>query len=167
MGLFDDFPVTRAEDNVLQGHSTSVAWSGSFGVFTGSHGKEETPNEKVRGMGVDCVMGRALLAMNKSMHGSQEEGSDGLLPVGRRVEVLKCHEKSFQGGEQLGASRDVQGAWLEMVPKRRSQMACGIFDSSSHHWLRALAKMLSLLAPACRSVEGKKGSENKLSFLGG
>ena len=108
-----------------------------------------------------------MVTARESMHCSQQKRSDRLLPVGRRVQVLKSHEEGFQGGEQLGASRDVQGTWLEMVPKRRSQMACGIFDSLSHHWLRTLAKVLSLLAPACRSVEGEKGSENKLSFLGG
>jgi hypothetical protein len=64
---------------------------------------------------------------------------------------------------QLGRTRDVQGAWFEIVPKRRSQVACGFAQSARDHWLLTLAFNSSAsFFPLRRSKAGNKGSDVKL-----
>jgi hypothetical protein len=67
---------------------------------------------------------------------AEELERHGFLSLGRGVCIFESSEEGFEGGMQVLASREVKGAWFEMVPKRRSQTACGSFDSACDQWLR-------------------------------
>jgi hypothetical protein len=67
---------------------------------------------------------------------AEELGRYGFLSLGRGVYIFESSEEGFEGGMQVLASREVKGAWFEIVPKRRSQTACGSFDSACDQWLR-------------------------------
>jgi hypothetical protein len=59
------------------------------------------------------------------VHPSQQFWSDGSLSFGGWISIGKGFEEGRGGRGAAGQSQDVQGTWLEIVPKRRSQVACG------------------------------------------
>ena len=61
------------------------------------------------------------------------------MSVGWFIEVFVGSEEASDGGVQDGAVREVNGAWFMMVPKRRSQTACGIAHSAADHRSATLA----------------------------
>jgi hypothetical protein len=67
---------------------------------------------------------------------AEELGRHGFLSFGRGVCIFESLEEGFKGGMQVLASREVKGALFEIVPKRRSQTACGSCDSACDQWLR-------------------------------
>jgi hypothetical protein len=74
----------------------------------------------------------------------------------------KGSEEGAGGRMQLGRARDVQGTWLEIVPKRRSQVACGFAQSARDHWLLTLAFNFSASSlPLCCAKAGDEGSDEK------
>lgn len=77
----------------------------------------------------------------------KELRSDRFLPVSRWVYVVEGFEEGFDGGVQVLAARDVKGAWFEIVPKRRSQTACGSADSACDQWLLMSSFQSSCDAP--------------------
>jgi hypothetical protein len=64
---------------------------------------------------------------------TQQLGCDGFLSVRRGVGVIVSPEQGTQGRSHVGASREVKGAVLDMVPERRSQTACGTAHSACDH----------------------------------
>lgn len=91
------------------------------------------------------------------MHGSEELGRDCLLSLWRGVDVGVGGEEATDAGMQVGRSRDVQGAWVLMDPKRRSQVACGFAHSACDHWALTQSKKLPRLGPFGDAVAGEKG----------
>jgi hypothetical protein len=75
-----------------------------------------------RGGGVTHVVGECV-EMPKEPRGY------GTLPFRGLVGGIKSSEERADGGGKLVATRDVKGAPFQIVPKRRSHMACGITDS--------------------------------------
>jgi hypothetical protein len=59
--------------------------------------------------------------------------SYGSLSGGRRVDGVETLKERSDRGKDPCASFDVKGTWFEIVPKRCSQMACGIGDSARYH----------------------------------
>jgi hypothetical protein len=53
------------------------------------------------------------------------------LSVRGRVYIVEGLEEGADGWVQVLPPLDVKGVWLEIVPKRRSQTACGSSDSAS------------------------------------
>ena len=95
----------------------------------------------------------------------EESGGDGLLPLGRRIGIIKGFEEGPQGRSQVGAVLDVKGTWFEMVPKRRSQDACGTPQSADAHWLLTLSVKFTLFSPLSVAICVEEGSENDFFLI--
>jgi hypothetical protein len=67
------------------------------------------------------------------VHLPQQFWGDGLLVMGWQVKVVEDPEEAFDGWVQEGAIWDVNGVWLVMVPKRRSQTTCSIAQRANNH----------------------------------
>jgi hypothetical protein len=74
---------------------------------------------------------------------SEQLGRYSFLTFGRRVYIVEGFEEGFDSWVEACAALDVNGAQLEIVPKRRSQTACGSFDSFRDQWLLMSAFQLS------------------------
>jgi hypothetical protein len=74
---------------------------------------------------------------------SQQFGGDRFLAFGDGIGIVEGAEEGTDSGSQVGAVRFVQGAWLEMLPKRQSQTACGIAQSACDHWLLTFANKVA------------------------
>jgi hypothetical protein len=129
-------------------------------MLTRSHGKEESAEDCICCLGV----GRGQSG-KQSKQLSEKLWYDGFLVTRQGVGVVASFQKGPDGGEQLGVSFDVKGAPLELHPKRRSQIACGISDSQQNHGALTLAKKGSCPAPVSTSAKGKEGSDDELAFL--
>ena len=58
----------------------------------------------------------------------------------------------------------MKGTWFQMVPERRSQMACGISHSRFHHRLLTDSIIGAADCPLSDTVEGEEGSNGNFSF---
>jgi hypothetical protein len=84
----------------------------------------------------------------------EELWGDGLLTVGRGVDVVEGPQEGSDRGEKLGAVRNVEGARFETVPKRRSQVACGSPDSAPDHRSQTLSSKLPSAVPIGDPIKG-------------
>jgi hypothetical protein len=104
---------------------------GGLTVLAGPHREEESAADEISGVSVGGARDEAAIS---SPVGEMDEGSKelrGYCPLTFRGGVSSCvsPEERSDGGEQLVAPLDVKGTPFEIVPKRRSHMACGILDS--------------------------------------
>ena len=58
----------------------------------------------------------------------------------------------------------MKGTWFQMVPERRSQMACGISHSRFHHRLFTDSIIGAADCPLSDTVEGEEGSNCNFSL---
>jgi hypothetical protein len=102
-----------------------------FGVLAGAHSKEERADNQVGqvSQGRGAMVGAASAAGQELEELPKELGGDCLLSRRGRVSIVECLQQCSDGGEKLGAPFDVDGTPLEVTPKRRSQIACGVSDS--------------------------------------
>jgi hypothetical protein len=68
---------------------------------------------------------------------------------------------------QLRRPFEVKGAWLEMVPKRRSQVACGFPHSTCDHREVTPSIKCPVLGPLGSAITGKKGAGEKFAVVCG
>jgi hypothetical protein len=68
---------------------------------------------------------------------------------------------------QLRRPFEVKGTWLEMVPKRRSQVACGFPHSTCNHREVTPSIKCPILGPLGGAITGEKGSGEKFSVVCG
>ena len=102
------------------------------------------------------------------MHSSQQFGCDGTLSLGGWVGIGEGFKEGAGGRTQLGRARDVQGARLQIVPKRRSQVACGFAQSACDHWPFTLSLNCSRsFFPLRGTKAGNKGPDEKLLSVWG
>jgi hypothetical protein len=92
-------------------------------------------------------------------------GSCRLLYVFGGIYIFKGFQQGFDRWQELGAVREVKGTWFEIVPERRTQIACGIAHSRCHHRLRTDSFIGSGLVPISDTVQGEEGSNGKLLFF--
>jgi hypothetical protein len=64
---------------------------------------------------------------------------------------------------QLGRPFEVKGAWLEIVPKRRSQVACGFAHSTRDHREVTPSIKCPCLGPLGGAVTREEGAGEKFS----
>ena len=95
----------------------------------------------------------------------EESWGDGFLPFGRRIGIVKGFEEGAQCWPQVGAVLDVKGARLEMVPKRRSQAACGRAQSADSLWFLTLSDKFTCLRPVSVAVEVEESSDDSFFFI--
>jgi len=124
----NDFVPSCAEDEAIEVDAFGFSWCGWFGVLARAHGEEEGPDDYVGYDGIDGVEEGRVVGRFEDL--SEEFGCNGFLALRRWVYIFVGLEEGSEGGELVLAARDVKGAWLEMVPKRLSQTACGSFDSA-------------------------------------
>ncbi len=151
-----------SEDDAGQNYDFCFARDWSSGVFAGAHGEEEACDGDVCRYGG----GRVTEGNGGKASGFEQEtqqlGGDGLLAFGSWVGVIIGSEQGTQGRSHVGASRDVKGAVLEMVPERRSQTACGTAHSACDHWVLTVSGKFSFCIPASVSIEAEERSKEKL-----
>ena len=58
----------------------------------------------------------------------------------------------------------MKGTWFQMVPERRSQMACGISHSRFHHRLLTDSIIGAANCPLSDTVEGDEGSNGNFAL---
>jgi hypothetical protein len=68
---------------------------------------------------------------------------------------------------QLGRPFEVKGAWLEIVPKRRSQVACGFLHSTCDHQEVTPSIKSPFLGPLGGAVTSKERLGEKFSVVWG
>ena len=110
---------------------------GGFYKLAGPHREEVSANDKVNCVFVDVGSGGS--GAGEFPKTSEQFWCCRFLAVGRRIYVVVGTEEGSQRGKELGAVRDVKGAALEIVPERRSQVACGSAQSACHHGSCTLA----------------------------
>ena len=117
-----------AESDVAESDFSGAARGVCEGVFTGTHGKEEGADEQVGGVGTDGVkLWVGAEAVGEFMEFAEQSGSDGFLTGWSWVQVVAGGQESPDGWEEPVV--EVKGTWLEIVPERRSQRACGSTES--------------------------------------
>jgi hypothetical protein len=80
----------------------------------------------------------------------------------RRIYVGKGFEEGFNGGVQVLAVFEVKGTWLEIVPKRCSQTACGSSQSVCDQWFRMSSFQSACDTPLSCAIESEEGSNEKV-----
>ena len=123
----------------LQGFCLSRAFGTDY--LTGTSRKEETRDKEVDGVVDSARLWSA--GGSKAMQVTEELRGDGALSIWWVAYVVEGFEEGREGGEQPGAIREVKGAAFEIVPKRRSQMACGSSDSRASQGLLTCSKKAS------------------------
>ena len=87
------------------------------------------------------------------------------MTFGSWVGVIIGSEQGTQGRSHVGASRDVKGAVLEMVPERRSQTACGTAHSACDHWRATTPGKSTMLVPGGMPVHTQEGAEDEFALM--
>ena len=139
--MADDAFRSVPEDEGAKFGAFCPAWLGGFHKLAGAHCKEVSADDEVDSMLVD--VGASLRGTSKFPEAPEEFWGSGLLSIWWRVDVVIGSKEGSQRWEELGSVRDVKGAPLEMIPERRSQVACGSAQSACHHGSRTLATTLA------------------------
>jgi hypothetical protein len=111
-----------------EGDHLRAAWNCGKCVFAGAHCEEKGTNNEVSRVGIGRQAGM-FDYVGKLEELAQELGSYCSLSTRRWVDGVEALEGCADRGKDPGAVFDVKGTLFEIVPKRRSQMACGILDS--------------------------------------
>jgi hypothetical protein len=157
IGVRDDCVVGRSENETIEVDALCLACDVWLGILARTHGKKEG------GSNDDVGQDRGGCIADGRMVGCLEEfpkqaRCDGLLTASRRVYVFECFEEGFDDWLQVLAARDVKGTRLEIVPKRRSQTACGRAESARDQWLRMSSFQSACDTPLSSSIEAKEGA---------
>jgi hypothetical protein len=95
----------------------------------------------------------------------QQLGCNGLLALWCWVGVIVGPEQGTQGRSHVGTSQEVKGAVLDMVPERRSQIACGSVHSTCDHWRATTPGKLTMCVPGGMPVQTQEGSEDEFTLI--
>ena len=98
------------------------------------------------------------------MKGSEEAGWECSLVASGWVDVLVCGAKLVDFGLEGSGVTDVKGALFVIVPKRRTQAACGFRDGAVKYWCRTWFRKASVWLPgmgahAVQECSGNLGVE--------
>lgn len=132
----ESFPRVTEDEGANRG-PFGLSGAGGFDELTRPHGEVVGSNEEV-----DCVLVQVCSDTTGPSEGpeaSQQLGCDGFLTVWRGVYVVVGPEEGTERWQELSAVLDVKGAPFEMVPERRSQVACGSAQSRCHHGVLTFA----------------------------
>jgi hypothetical protein len=130
---------------------------GSCRVFTRTHGKEKGNNSEGRKNRGGCVMRGRGLGAAETVEGPEELWGDRFLAIGRRVKILDGVQQLLDGGTQDFVVLDVEGAWLEMLLKRPSHVACGQAHSACNHWAFTVACKSTAFRPVSCAIARDEG----------
>ena len=133
--------------------------------YAGSHGKEEACDGDVCCYGWGRVTEGNGGKASQVVQETQQLGVDGLLAFGSGVGVIIGPEQGTQGRLHVGASQDVKGAVLDMVPERRSQTACGTAHSACDHWRATTPGKSTMLVPGSMPVHTQEGSDDEFALI--
>jgi hypothetical protein len=132
--MFDNSVVHGSKDQSIKVDTFCLSDDVRSRILARSHGKEEGSDYHVGYHGRGSVEERRVLGGLEQL--AEQSRSDSFLSIGWRIYAFECFEEGFDRRVQVLACLEVNGAWLESVPKRRSQTACGSADSVCDQWLR-------------------------------
>jgi hypothetical protein len=147
------------KDEAVEVDAFGLAQDLRFWVFAGSHSKKESSNDNVGYEGGSRVLQARV--MGRFQQFSQQPRCDRFLAVHRRIYVGEGSEQCFDGWAQVLVAFDVNGTWFEIVPKRRSQTACGSPESVWDQWLRMSCFQSSCDTPFSSAIEVKEGANEE------
>jgi hypothetical protein len=159
VSMFDDSVTCRPEDDSFEVDALGLSGDLRFGVFAGPHGKEVGPCDDIGCNGWGGVFESWVIGSSEEF--AQESRCDRFLVTRRGVYIVEGFEQGLDGWVHVLASLEVNGAWLEIVPKRRSQTACGTSQSACDQWLWMSTFQSSCDAPLSRSIEAEEGSKEE------
>jgi hypothetical protein len=87
------------------------------------------------------------------------------LAVGCWVCVFIGSEQGTQGRSHIGATHDVKGAVLDIVPEQHSQTDCGSVHSACNHRRPTMPGKLTMFVQGGMPVHTQEGSDDELAFL--
>jgi hypothetical protein len=127
------FPIgSGSEEDARKSDHFGPPHGRSEAILTGPHCEEEGATDNIGRVGI----GQRLFVCSRELEETAEElWSYRSLAVCRRVDGVEALKERSDRGKDPCAAFDVKGTRFEIVPKRRSQMACGILDSARYHRL--------------------------------
>lgn len=148
--MWNDGIECGAEYDVAESDDSSPTGYWCSDALARSHGPKETHDSDFRSDESHKIQCCWLACTCKELeHKSQQLGGDCALSLRRWVNIHIPRKQFSNQRVELGVALVVQGAWLVMAPKRRSQVACGFADSACEYWLLTWSSKPPRDLPGC------------------